>query len=70
MTSEMLDDLATAFERERGERNTLAGILRDCDAVLATIEPDDSEEGHNLRDLRIAIAYALDPYKQKEGMLL
>lgn len=70
VTSEDLDDLATAIERLQGENRTLAGILRDCDGVLETIEPDDSEEGHNLRDLRMAIDFALDPNKRKEGMLL
>ncbi|MBA3588319.1 hypothetical protein [Methylibium sp.] len=53
----------------RGENAVLAGLLRDCDAVMETIEPDDSEEGEKLSDLRMALAYALDPYK-REGTLL
>jgi hypothetical protein len=37
--------------------------------VLATIEDDDGEEAESVRDLRTALAYALDPYK-REGTLL
>ena len=54
---------------QKGERAVLAGLLRDCDAVLATIEADDGDEAEKVRDLRTALAYALDPYK-REGTLL
>ena len=54
---------------QKGERAVLAGLLRDCDAVLATIEADDGDEAEKVRDLRMALAYALDPYK-REGTLL
>lgn len=49
-------------EHLRSESVTLAGILRDCDAVLATIDPDSTAEADSMADLRLAIAYALDPY--------
>ena len=57
------------IEELRGENAVLAGLLRDCDAVLAAIEADDSDEAEKVRDLRMALAYALDPYK-REGTLL
>ena len=57
------------IERQRGECLVLADILRDCDAVLATIEPENDTEAERLSDLRRAIVYALDPYK-REGTLL
>lgn len=53
----------------KGENAVLAGLLRDCDAVLATIEADDGDEAQKLGDLRMALAYAIDPYK-REGTLL
>ena len=61
--------MATDSADQKGERAVLAGLLRDCDAVLATIEADDSDEAEKVRDLRMALAYALDPYK-REGTLL
>jgi len=57
------------IEELRGENAVLAGLLRDCDAVLAAIEADDGDEAEKVRDLRTALAYALDPYK-REGTLL
>jgi hypothetical protein len=60
--AKMLSDLS-------GENAVLAGLLRDCDAVLATIETDDGEDAEGVRELRTALAYALDPYK-REGTLL
>lgn len=57
------------IERQRGESLVLADIIRDCDAVLATIEPENDDEAERLADLRRAIVYALDPYK-REGALL
>jgi hypothetical protein len=53
----------------RGENAVLAGLLRDCDAVLAVIDADDGDEAEKVRDLRKALVYALDPYK-REGTLL
>ena len=53
----------------QSENAVLAGLLRDCDAVLATIEADDGDEAQKLGDLRMALAYAIDPYK-REGTLL
>jgi hypothetical protein len=61
--------MVTESADQKGERAVLAGLLRDCDAVLATIEADDSDEAEKVRDLRMALAYALDPYK-REGTLL
>ena len=52
------------IEELRGENAVLAGLLRDCDAVLATIEADDGDEAEKVSDLRMALAYALDPYKR------
>lgn len=49
-------------EHLRSESVTLAGILRDCDSVLATIEPESTAEADSMADLRRAIAYALGPY--------
>lgn len=60
--AKMLRDLS-------GENAVLAGLLRDCDAVLATIVADDGDEAESVRELRTALAYALDPYK-REGTLL
>jgi hypothetical protein len=60
---------APTIEELRGENAVLAGLLRDCDEVLATIEADDGDEAEKVRDLRMALAYALDPYK-REGALL
>lgn len=57
-----------AHEAE-SENAVLAGILRDCDAVLETIEVDDTSEAENMANLRMALAYALDPYK-REGTLI
>jgi hypothetical protein len=57
------------IEKLRGENAVLAGLLRDCDEVLATIEADDGDEAEKVSDLRMALAYALDPYK-REGTLL
>lgn len=57
------------LEQLRGENAVLAGILSDCDNVLATIIADDLDEAEKIGDLRRAIAYALDPYK-REGTLL
>lgn len=51
------------------ENAVLAGILRDCDAVLETIDAEDTAEAENMANLRMAITYALDPYK-REGNLL
>ena len=62
------DDVKAVMDL-KGENAVLAGLLRDCDAVLATIEADDGEEAQKLGDLRMAVAYALDPYK-REGTLL
>jgi len=53
----------------KGENAVLAGLLRECDAVLATIQADDGEEAQKLGDLRMALAYALDPYKRKGALL-
>lgn len=61
--------VVTECADQKGERAVLAGLLRDCDAVLATIEADDGDEAEKVRDLRTALAYALDPYK-REGTLL
>lgn len=52
-----------------GENAVLAGILSDCDNVLATIIADDLDEAEKIGDLRMALAYALDPYK-REGTLI
>lgn len=57
------------IEQLRGENAVLAGILSDCDNVLATIVADDIDEAKKIGDLRMALAYALDPYK-REGTLL
>lgn len=61
--------VVTECADQNGERAVLAGLLRDCDAVLATIEADDIDEAEKVRELRVALAYALDPYK-REGTLL
>lgn len=61
--------LSDALTQQKGETAVLAGLLRDCDAVLATIEADDSDEAEKVSALRMALAYALDPYK-REGTLL
>ena len=61
--------MVTDSADQKGERAVLAGLLRDCDAVLATIDADDGDEAEKLSDLRMALAYALDPYK-REGTLL
>lgn len=55
-------------EHLRSESVTLAGILRDCDAVLATIEPESTAEADSMADLRRAIAYALDPYGNTDNL--
>lgn len=60
--AKMLRDLS-------GENAVLTGLLRDCDAVLATIEADDGDEAEGVRELRTALAYALDPYKRKGTLL-
>ena len=60
---------ASVVDELRGECNVLAGILRDCDAVLETIVPENDDEAERLSDLRMAITYAIDPYK-REGTLL
>lgn len=52
------------IERQRGECLVLADIIRDCDAVLATIEPENDDEAERLSDLRRQIAYALAPYSK------
>lgn len=62
------DDAKVATDLQ-SENAVLAGLLRDCDAVLATIEADDGDEAQKLGDLRMALAYAIDPYK-REGTLL
>ena len=64
-----IDRIHATVEQLRGENNTLAGILRDADKVLETIEPESSYEGLLLSDLRMKIAYAVAPYK-REGTLL
>jgi hypothetical protein len=64
-----LDAVLKHYAAMAGEHAVLAGLLRDCDAVLATIEADDGDEAEKMRDLRMALAYALDPYK-REGTLL
>ena len=64
-----LDAVLKHYVAMAGEHAVLAGLLRDCDAVLATIEADDGDEAEKVRDLRMALAYALDPYK-REGSLL
>ena len=46
-------------EQLRGENAVLVSLLRDCDAVLATIVPDDSDEAERLGDLRAAVAAAV-----------
>lgn len=56
------------IESLRGECNVLAGILRDCQRVIETIVPEN-DEAEKLYDLRLAITYAVDPYK-REGTLL
>lgn len=53
---------------QKGERAMLAGLLRDCDAVLATIEADDGDEAERLENLCAAVALALQP--KHEGALL
>lgn len=55
-------------EHLRSESVTLAGILRDCDAVLVTIEPESTTESDSMADLRRAIAYALDPYGNTDNL--
>ena len=37
--------------------------------VIRSIDPEDGDEAEKVRDLRMALAYALDPYK-REGNLL
>jgi hypothetical protein len=76
MSADRLAELARENERLAlrlidltGENNTLAGILREADKVLETIEPESTYEGLLLSDLRMKIAYAVDPYK-REGTLL
>lgn len=54
---------------EQGESNVLARLLREAEAILVTLDPEDSDELEKLADLRVAIIYALDPYK-REGTLL
>lgn len=51
----------------RAECAVLAGLLRDCDLMLASI--DDGDEADQVRGLRMALAYALDAYK-RDGTLL
>ena len=48
------------IEQLRGENAVLVSLLRDCDAVLATIVPDDSDEADRLGDLREAVAAAVE----------
>jgi hypothetical protein len=64
-----LDAVLKHYVAMAGEHAVLAGLLRDCDSVLATIEADDADEAEKVRDLRMALAYALDPHK-REGALL
>lgn len=56
-----------AWDALRAECAVLAGLLRDCDLMLASI--DDGDEADQVRGLRMALAYALDPYK-RDGTLL
>lgn len=48
------------IEQLRGENAVLVSLLRDCDAVLETIVPDDSDEAERLGDLREAVAVAVE----------
>jgi hypothetical protein len=66
---EVMHELKRESVQLRGECSVLAGLLRDCDAVLATIEPEDTDEAGKLSNLRMALSYALDPHK-REGTLL
>jgi hypothetical protein len=65
-----LDTVLKHYAAMAGEHAVLAGLLRECDAVLATIEADDGDEADRLSDLRMALAYAIDPHKRHEGALL
>ena len=49
------EEAAQEIERLRGENAMLLGLLMDCNAVLRTIEADDSDEAEKLADLRSAI---------------
>lgn len=60
---------ATEIERQSGECNTLVGILRDAQAVIETIVPENDDESERLFALRVAMAHAVDPY-QRVGALL
>ncbi len=54
---------------QKGERAVLAGLLRDCAAVLRTIDPDDSDEAERLADLLGAIDGAIEPSRHKGALL-
>ena len=64
-----LDSVLKHYVAMVGEHAVLAGLLRDCDAVIETVIPDDSDEAGKLADLRMALADALDPYKRERTLL-
>ena len=61
-------ELGRDARARQSEQATLAGILRDCDAVLSTIEPENTDEADSLGDLRRAIAYATCPYEDDNAL--
>lgn len=61
------EEAAAEIERLRGENGVLRRLLHDAEAVILTIDPDDSDEMEKLADLRVAIICALDPYRKPSG---
>ncbi len=52
----MIDDEQAAW---KGKYKVLCDLLRECDAVLETIVPEDMDEDYKMQTLRMAIAKCL-----------
>ena len=59
------EEAAQEIERLRGSNAVLLGLLTDCNAVLRTIECDDSDEAEKLDALRSAIDRAQAPSRHQ-----
>jgi len=61
--AEEIADLRSEVERLTGEAAVMRSLLRECDAVLSIVEPENDDEAEHLARLRQQIGWAIGEAK-------
>lgn len=63
------EEAAQEIEKLRGENAVLLGLLGDAAGVIRSIDPEDSDEAEQLREMLDSIDRAQDPHRHKGALL-